>query len=150
MADGTDVLLQFCREHWEEMRHIENQRATITNLIIVITSVIVGFAVQQKPTIELLPVTILLIILGLYGAFITGKLYERHQFAQNRLNYWYARIDELHPDAQFLQLRDIADAEHKSKYPRLVNFRLHRLWIALHIAIALLGIGVTMLIVVRL
>jgi hypothetical protein len=49
-----------------------------------------------------------------------------------------------------MQLRDAADAEHKSKYPRMSKFRLHWLWVALHAAIALLGIGITIFIVVRL
>jgi hypothetical protein len=150
MADDTDVLFEFCKAHWTEMHHIEAQRATITNIIIVITSVIVGFIVQQKASLGLLPVPILLVVLGLYGILITIKLYEGHHLAQIRCNHWYTRIDELHPNARFMQLRDAADAEHKSKYPRMSKFRLHWLWVALHAAIALLGVGITIFIVVRL
>jgi hypothetical protein len=40
MANDTDVLLKLCEEHWTEMRHIEDQRATITNIVIIITSAV--------------------------------------------------------------------------------------------------------------
>lgn len=149
MADDVDILIKFCEEHWEEMRHIEDQRATITNIVIVVTSVVIGFLTQQTPTLGLLPVSVLLIMLGIYGTITTAKLYERHQFAQGRLDRWYKRIDELKPNAQFLLLRDVSDTEHKKKFP-MSKFRLHHLWIALHVAILLLGIGITIFIITSL
>jgi len=128
------------------MRHIENQRATITNIVILIVSAILGFIVEKKFSPDLFPLSLLLVILGVYGAITTAKLYERHQFAQARLDHWYKHIDKLHPDAQILHLRDISDAEHRKQYPRIAKLRLHRLWIILHVAIALLGIVVTIVI----
>jgi hypothetical protein len=127
MANDTDVLLKLCEEHWTEMRHIEDQRATITNIVIIITSAVVGSIAPQTPSWALLSLPMLLIILGIYAAVTTAKLYERHQFAQTRLDYWYKRIDELNPNAEFLQLRNKADVSHKSKYPRISKFHLHRL-----------------------
>ncbi|MBC8235498.1 hypothetical protein H8E77_38615 [bacterium] len=148
MANDTDVLLKFCEQYWEEMRHIENQRATITNIIIVITSAIIGFIAQKGISSNLLPLTTLLIILGIYGALTVTKLYERHQFGQVRLNHWYKRIDELNPNAQFLQLRSVADAEHKTQHPRTERLKLHYFWLALHITITLLGIVITVFIII--
>jgi len=127
MADNTDVLLKFCEEHWTEMRHIEDQRATITNIVIIITSAAIGFVVPQEPSWGLLSLPLLLILLGIYGAITTAKLYERHQFAQKRLDYWYKRIDELNPEAKFIELKEAADARHKSEYPKMSNFHLHGL-----------------------
>jgi len=143
MTDDTEVLLAFVHEHWEEMRHAENQRSTITNIIIVIASLIIGLISQVGLAKGSIVLTLLLAVLGIYGVLITAKLYERHQFSQKRLDYWYTRIDELHPNAQFLSLRQKADDAHAKEFPKLVKFRVHRLWIALHSAIALLGIGLT-------
>ena len=131
MADDTEVLLAFVHEHWEEMRHAENQRSTITNMIMVITSLIVGLISQVGLAKGSIVLAILLTVLGIYGALVTAKLYERHQFDQRRLDFWYTRIDELHPNAQFLSLRQKADDTHAKEFPRLVKLRVHRLWIIL-------------------
>ena len=85
MADDTDVLIKFCDEARQEMRHIENQRATITNMSILISSVVVGYIAQQKLDFTLIPISVLMIFLGIYGIIFTSKLYERHQFAQSRI-----------------------------------------------------------------
>lgn len=149
MAEGTDVLLKFCEEYWDEMRHTENQRSTMTNIVIVISFAVIGFISQKGISQDILPLGILLALLGLYGTIMTAKLYERHQFGQTRLNHWYIRIDELHPDAQFLALRDAADAEHRTRYPKMAKVHLHHLWYFLHISITLLGIVISVLIVLK-
>jgi hypothetical protein len=140
MADDSEVLLNFCNQYWDEIRHIENQRATLTNLIILIASAIVGLMVQKGLSRGFLPLAILLILLGIYGTAITLKLYERYNFLQTRLEHFYRRIDELHPNTKFLQIRGAAYDEHNVQFPRLVRLKVHRLWLALHIAISISGI----------
>jgi hypothetical protein len=139
MADDREVLLNFCNQYWDEIRHVENQRATLTNLIILIASAIVGLMVQKGLSKGFLPLAILLILLGIYGAAITLKLYERYNFLQTRLEHFYRHIDELYPNAKFLHLRRVAEDEHKAQFPRLSKLKVHRLWLALHIAISLSG-----------
>ena len=103
--NNTQVLLNFCNQYWDEIRHTENQRATSTNLIILITSAIVGLAVQKGLGKGFLPLAILLILLGVYGSAMTLKLYERYNFLQTRLEHFYRHIDALHPNINFLELR---------------------------------------------
>ena len=146
MADDTDVLIKHCDEAEQEMRHIENQRATITNMSILISSVIIGYIAQQKLDIALIPVSTLMIFLGIYGMIFTSKLYERHQFAQNRIDHWTKQIDKLQPKSNLLKLRDIADKEHAAQFPRMSKVRLNCLWMILHTFIMLVGIGITALI----
>jgi hypothetical protein len=148
MANETDVLLRYCDEAREEMRHIENQRATITNMSILITSVVIGYISQQKLEIALIPVSSLMIFLGVYGIIFTSKLYERHQFAQNRIDQWTNQIDKLAPKSNLLKLRDIADKEHASQFPRISKVRLNRLWMMLHAVIMFTGIAITLLIII--
>jgi hypothetical protein len=74
MADTTDILMSMIEENWNQVRHSEDQRATITNLIIIVVSVIHGVLTQTGFTRKALPLTLLLIILGLYGIVVTAKL----------------------------------------------------------------------------
>lgn len=140
MNEDTEVLLFFCGQYWEEIRHTEKQRATLTNLIILIASVVLGLIGQKGLSRDFIAGAILLIILGLYGAITTQKFYERYRFLQARLYGWYDHIDKSHPDAQFLKLRDEADVRHKKEFPRLEQLHVHHLWLTLHIAIAISGI----------
>jgi hypothetical protein len=138
-ADDTDVLLNFCNQYWDEIRHTENQRATLTNLVILIASAIIGFGVQKGLSKPFLVLAILLILLGVYGAAMTLKLYERYNFLQTRLEHFYRQIDALHPNAQFQTLRNDAASEHKGAFPKLSSVRVHQLWLFLHLAISLVG-----------
>lgn len=141
MAEGgSQVLLSLCDQYWEEIRHTENQRATLTNLVILVSSATLGFLVDRGPSAATYPLGGLLILLGGYGGAMTLKLYERFRFIQSRLDHLYRQLDELNPDARFLEWRANADNEHRLAFPRWSNVRVHHLWLALHLAIALAGI----------
>lgn len=140
MTSDTEVLFKVCQENWTQSRHIEDQRATVTNLVIIITSVILGFITQKGVVLEMLPLTILLIVLGLYGAIASQKLYERFRFHSDRARCCQEKIAELNPGAQVNELYKKARNEHKQKYPRLSKLRMHHLWVILHLAITVAGI----------
>jgi len=70
----ADILFKLYEEQWTQVRHLEDQRATVTNLIVVIASAILGFIVQQGLSIEILPVSLLLIVLGVYGALTSENI----------------------------------------------------------------------------
>ena len=149
MADEANILLKFCENEWLQGRQSEDQRATMTNFIVIIAAAVLGFIVQMGFDTQALPLSILLIPLGAYGALVSAKLYERWHFSMRRARYWRKRINELYPDAQLLQLKEAADNEHKTKYNRFRRLRLNWLWLTLHILIALLGIVCSIVIIIR-
>jgi len=148
MADDTDVLLQLYEEQWTQARHVESQRATITNLILVIVSVLIAMITERGVGRETLPVAVLLIVLGFFGAVTSEKLYERFQYCVGKASYLRERVDELHPTIQLLKLNSISEDKHRKDYPRLSKIRLHHLWLTLHIGIALSGL-ILMLVILR-
>jgi hypothetical protein len=120
----------------------------MTNFIIVIAAVVFGVIVEMDFDIRALPLALVLTVLGTYGALACAKLYERWQLHVRRARYWLRRIDELCPNAQVIDLQEIAESEHYARYGRLTRLRLHRLWVALHIFIALSGLACSVVIVV--
>jgi uncharacterized lipoprotein YajG len=148
MDADTEVLIKYCEGAWEEMRHIEEQRATMTNMIILISSAIIGYAAQQQLTLALIPVSALMIFLGMYGIVFTSKLHERHQFAQSSVAQWTNQIDKLHPKSRLNKLGKIADDGHYIRFPRMSKLKLNRLWITLHATIIVFGLVLTVLILV--
>lgn len=150
MAETTDFLLAELQENWTQARQSEDQRAVISNLIIVIASVIHGVLTQTGFKKNALPLTILLILIGVYGIVASAKLYERHQFHIRRSQELRLRLDELHPDAHVRKTLDNANQAHWSRLPLLSQrIRLHVVWLALHFLIATLGVIYTIIILVR-
>ena len=149
MADDVDVLLRFCEDEWTQGRHTESQRATVTNFVVILSIGVFTFIVQKGLSIQTLPLTLLLILLGIYGAVISYKLYERWSLCRRRVRYWRNRIDELHPNAKLLELKKTAALEQAKKYPRMYKIKLYRLWSILHISIAIIGLICSIIIIAR-
>lgn len=143
MSDDSDVLLKFCEEQWTQARHTEEQRATVSNLILLVGSIIIGFISQQNMTLRLLPLTIFLIVLGLFGALITEKYYELFHYHHSKVHNWKQRIDELHPNAHLVELENAAENWHAKYWPKLTKVRLHYLWLILNLFIVAIGVFLT-------
>ena len=150
MADALDILMFEMEESWRQARQAEDQRANITNLIVIIASIIQGALTQTGFHKDALPLTILLIILGIYGALASIKLYERFKMNVNRVGEFERRLNELCPEAQVKKILKTADLDHNTKHPLLSKkIRLRHIWIGLHILIAVLGIAYTIVILIK-
>lgn len=150
MNNDTDILLRMIELNWTNARQAEDQRSAITGLVVIIASAIQGGLTQTGFSQNALPLTLMLIILGVFGMLATAKLYERFQ-----LNVAFAvnirkRLEELNPDIQIKKIVDITENEHLALHPILgKKVRLHKLWLTLHALIATLGITYTIIIAVR-
>lgn len=132
--------------HWNEIHHVESQRAGIASIVVLVASGCVGLFFSEFVAVRE-PVAWVLVVIGGYGMMATEKLYERYSFTQNRLNTWYPRLDALCPDAHFLQLRRGADEAHartfKPRWARWIS--VSHLWISLHFLVLMLGEGLILL-----
>jgi hypothetical protein len=143
----VDVLLKLYEEQWTQVRHLENQRATVTNLIVVIASAILGFIVQQGLSVEIIPVSLLLIVLGIYGALTSEKYYERIQLCIKRSTVFRDQVDKTYPKMNLAQIMKEFNVQHKERFPRLSKISLRSLWFSLHLAIALGGLTLSVIVV---
>src|SRR5690349_1202200 len=126
MDESTEILLRVAEENWAKTRQHEDQRTAITGLIVVIAAAIQGGLTQTGFAKAALPLTITLIMLGLFGALACAKLYERSGLHSRRARLLRRRIDELHPSLQIETLLTISDEEHKLKVGFLATkIRLH-------------------------
>ena len=142
----VDVFLKLYEEQWIQVRHLEDQRATATNFIVVIASAMLGFIVQQGLSVAILPVSLLLIVLGIYGALTSEKYSERIQLCIKRSTVFRDQIDKIQPEMNLAQIMKAYDVQHKERYPRLSRIGLRSLWLFLHLAITLGGIALTMIV----
>jgi hypothetical protein len=143
MADESDVLLKFFEEDWRQVRQEENQRTAFSNIVFLIASAVLGLLTQFGLSRDSLPLTLLLIVLGIFGGIASEKLYERSKLHMELAWAWRRRLYELHPSIQVEKLVDEAIEINRKRFPRLMNIHLHHVWLTLDLFIALAGITLT-------
>jgi hypothetical protein len=135
-----DAVLAYWREHREQFRQSENQRAILTNYVLVIAAAVSGLVVQQGFKFRTVPLSSLIIVIGLFGALAVAKYHERatYHLLQARA------LTRVLVDSGALADHDAVLAEfrqaHYLQYPRLHRLRLHRLWTGLHLGVAAYGV----------
>ncbi|MGX9891195.1 hypothetical protein [Streptomyces sp. NPDC002276] len=142
-----DVLLQFWREQRDQARQSENQRAAMTNIVLIVAAAAVGFVVRQGITDSgNLPVTTGLTVLGLYGALSSAKYRERFALHMREAKLMRRRLDALYPDLGLEEDRRTARTDHQRTHRAMYRVRLYVLWTSLHLGIALIGAVLTLVV----
>ena len=80
MTSPGDGGLAYWREHREQLRQSENQRAVLTNFVLVIAAAVSSLVVQQHFAVRTLPLSVLVVITGVYGALTAAKYHERADY----------------------------------------------------------------------
>ncbi len=137
MADKIDVLLAFWQEQRESDRQIENQRATLTNIVIV--SAGLGLLAQHGLHPPMLVVTVAMVALGIYGAMASLKSHERSTFHMQQAKWLRQKIGALHPELEIEDGLKAVRRAQRTRFPLLARTRMYALWVALHSAIAVSG-----------
>jgi uncharacterized membrane protein YdbT with pleckstrin-like domain len=73
-------LLAYWSEHREQLRQSQSQRGVLTNYMVAIAAAISGLVVQQHFRTETLPLSILVVLIGLYGVLAAAKYHERANY----------------------------------------------------------------------
>ncbi len=148
MDENTEILLRVSDQNYLHARQHEDQRAAIAGLIVLLATAIQGVLTQTGLHKNALPLTLTLILIGIFGMVAGIKLYERSKLHADRVRILRERIDELHPDAQLQKSLILSDQRHNAQYAFISRWiRLYILWIVLPGLIAALGFIYTLIIV---
>ncbi|MFI0976271.1 hypothetical protein ACH4SP_04475 [Streptomyces sp. NPDC021093] len=145
MADDTDILLELWRGQRDEARQMENQRAALTSVVIVVTAAGFGFLVQHGGLrTSSLGVTLPMFALGLFGAVACAKYGERWAVQSGLADSLRREIGLRHPELNLSAL--IADnrAEHRAEYPRISWVKISALWVGIHLGISAGGLALSL------
>jgi hypothetical protein len=145
MAAPDNAVVAYWAEQRAQLRQSESQRAVLTNYVLAVAAALSGLVVQQRFRLETLPLSVLVVLIGLYGALASAKYHERatYHLAQARaLTRALVQSGDL-PDNE--ALLDRARDEHARKYPRLYRIRLHWLWTGLQLGVAAYGLVLVVL-----
>jgi hypothetical protein len=140
MTAPDDATLAFWNEQRAQLRQSENQRSVLTNYVLTIAAAVSGFVIQQHFRLQTLPLSVLVVLTGLYGALSAAKYHERanYHLAQARaLTRVLVQSGGLGDNAAILEGSRL---DHYQRYPRLSRLRLHWLWTGLHLGVAAYGL----------
>ena len=149
MNEENDILICMYQEHLKQARHQENQRSTMANLILIISTGLLGvIALDKTFSFSDLPLAIFLFFLGLYGAIFTIKYYERFKLHYERSRNIRKEFDRRFKDLGISGLQKEADKKTKEFFPIMFKLRLYWLWISLLLIVSILGLGLLLSIIV--
>jgi type IV secretory pathway TrbF-like protein len=149
MSGQAEVVLAYWSEQRQQMRQSEDQRAVLTNYVLVIASALAGLAVQQGLTPATLPLTVLITLVGVYGAVTVAKYHERAAYHLGQARALTAVLKDLGALPADETLLEIRRAAHYQRYRRLHRLRLHLLWTSLHLVIAGFGFVLSVVVLVK-
>jgi hypothetical protein len=144
-------LWRFYDEHAAQARQHETLRATVTSILTGFAAALVGFAGIGGLEPSDVPAGVFVVLIGVLGALLSLKHYERNRFHVQVLAAVRREIDRLRPTPERVaastgDLRKVATGEHKAEFSQkvkygslLVQLSLFQLWVALHLAIAAVG-----------
>jgi len=155
-------LWRYYDEHAAQARQHEDLRATVTSILAGFAAGLVGFAGIGGLEPSDVPAGVLVVAIGVLGALLSMKHYERNRFHVQVLGAVREEITKLRADPgraplSTADLRGRAEKKHGKEFsfrrekPKqgswLVQTSLSRLWVALHLAVAAVGaviIGVSL------
>ena len=144
--DEKDILWKMYEENRSYARHHEQLRATGTSLLIAVGAGVIGLITHNRVLgYEELPLSVLLLVVGLFGAVFSAKHYERLRLHLTRAEQYLDALEEHCPDLNLVKLKRAGDRANAKRFPRLSKLRLNRFWGALHLFNALLGLALTIL-----
>jgi hypothetical protein len=139
-----DILWEMYQENVMQGRHLEDLRGTVTTSFIAIYAAILGIVPFDKEISAFdLPLTFLLIGVGIFGSLFVYKNFERYHLHMLRARNYRDAVDEFFEKSPIKTLKESADKTHNSEYPRAHKLWLNFLWIFLHLIAVLIGIGLT-------
>jgi type IV secretory pathway TrbF-like protein len=139
MADPGDVVLAHWNDHRLQLRQSEDHRAATTNHVLVIASVLAGFVVQQRFQTRTIPLSLLVMAIGMYGAITSAKYRELANYHRAQSRALSRALQDLGSFPDTSRVLDEVRKAHRLKYPRLHRLRLRGMWIGLDLAVVLLG-----------
>ncbi|MGW0580453.1 hypothetical protein ACWD25_31865 [Streptomyces sp. NPDC002920] len=149
MANDTDVLLELLKMQREEARHTENQRATLTNIVILVTAAGLGFLAQQGSLrMSWLGVTLPMLGLGAFGAVACWKYGERWAGYTSLAVPLLEAIGQRHDSLDLQTLRRSGRDEHDMRFRHIIRVEVWWLWVALHAGISTGGLILSLWILV--
>lgn len=144
MSPTQDILWKYYEKELRKAINHESSRSSITNLILIITGVIISIITYDgNINYSDLFLAIFLVIIGLFGCICNAKYYERYHFHYSRSKGYRRLLEEQYPNINFNNSRANSDINNINRFKIISRVRLNWLWLILNLIISLFGLVLT-------
>lgn len=128
------------------IKHHENQRTNASSILAAVSAALV-VAVTSGATSGWFQVATasVLILIGLFGAIFSGKLYELIQLHASRSYEYLAIVNANHKSIDVQEIKSLVKTKQTTRYPYFSSISLNKIWFRFHVLVAILGILLTIL-----
>lgn len=148
MSLNTDILIKYYEQELKQALSHEYSRSSATSLILIISGVLITIITYDiKLDHKDIPLSALLIVIGLFGGIFNIKYYERYFFHYSRATAYRNRLEKQIPKLKLKKVRIKADSLHKTRFGKIVTIRLNILWLTLNLLISIFGITLILIII---
>jgi hypothetical protein len=139
-ASDIAILLRLWQEQRNQARQCENHRAMLSAMVVLAcTAAAAGSLAVHSVQIDVC-LAGAIVALGVFGALACHKYYERHQMHMAEAQALRRQLSSLRPRLGIESGWRDARAAHHSRYPVLYQVRLHHLWVAVQLIVAVVGV----------
>lgn len=150
MDTDKDILWKYYEIELNQAINHETSRISITNMILIITGVIISIITFDENINENdLPLSIFLIIVGVFGIIFNAKSYERFNFHNSRASGYRKLLEKQFPRIDFVQSREESDFMNLTKFKYINKLRLNWLWLLLNGFISIFALALTLIILFK-
>ena len=132
--DAQDLWWGLYQENLIHARHHEQQRTSITAFFAAVGAAILGIVGLDKCVSQAdSPLLAMLFALGVFGALLTAKQYERYTHHMERARQYRNALEKSVPGSNLEELKQSGDAIAAKAHPRLSKLKLVNFWVLLHL-----------------
>lgn len=141
MDDRAELYWRLYQENCTQGRHLETQRATVMTILVSVAAAALAFMRPDHLPISkaYLPLAVMIVTIGLFGAVVARKQYERFRMHMTRAAFYRNEIDQIYPGLNLRNLKKDADAAHAKNFRLFYHISLTLLWVTLYLVVA--GVG---------
>ena len=135
-----NIILELIKEDREDIRHAENNRVSMTNILLVIIAAILTYTFKSSSNpIESLFGSAIICGLGHFGRDAVRKFYERQLWYKGRVDLLCKAIDSLDNNLKIQSIYKEHKDIHIKENPIYAHIRMSSLWDRLFIIIMTIG-----------
>ncbi len=129
------------KEAREHARQHEAQRATATNMILLLASADLGAMATLHLGYRTVPLALALVLLGLFGFLLSAKHYERAERSVAIAVEFERLLDEVDEALKIATSKKTGEQTNARQHPIVSRIRLNQVWSTLHLLVLAVGVA---------
>ncbi len=129
--DEKDLISQVWEQTSADMRQMDAQRNTLSNIILVLDVALIGVLARTDTAPYAIFMALLLLLLGVFGILTVAKYYERYKYYKNRAEALLKELSSL-VEKGVQSILSEADVSHDALFQLRTSFKVYRVWYIVH------------------